>query len=45
MLEIDIPGRGNLQLNHFVCEVNGNLAIEGALIDGFSQKIESEVIF
>lgn len=39
MLEIDIPGRGNLQLNHLVCEVNGTLAIDGALIDGLSQKI------
>jgi len=39
MLEINIPGRGNLQLNHLVCDVNGTLAVDGVLIDGLSQKI------
>jgi soluble P-type ATPase len=39
MLEINIPGRGNLQLNHLVCDVNGTLAVDGILIDGISHKI------
>ncbi len=41
MLEINIPGRGNLQLNHLVCDVNGTLAVDGVLIEGLSQKIAS----
>lgn len=39
MLEINIPGRGNLQFNHLVCDVNGTLAVDGLLIDGLSRKI------
>ena len=39
MLEINIPGRGNLLLNHLVCDVNGTLAVDGVLIDGLTQKI------
>jgi len=39
MLEINIPGRGNLQLSHLVCDVNGTLAVDGVLIDGLAQKI------
>lgn len=39
MLEIHIPGRGNLQLNHLVCDVNGTLAVDGVLTDGLTQKI------
>jgi soluble P-type ATPase len=39
MLEINIPGRGNLQLNHLVCDVNGTLAVDGVLIDGLTEKI------
>ena len=39
MLEINIPGRGNLQLNHLVCDVNGTLAVDGVLIEGLTQKI------
>jgi soluble P-type ATPase len=39
MLEINIPGHGNLQLNHLVSDVNGTLAVDGVLMDGLSQKI------
>lgn len=39
MLEINIPGRGNFQLKHLVCDVNGTLAVDGVLIDGLTQKI------
>jgi P-type E1-E2 ATPase len=34
MIELNIPGRGVLQLDHLVCDVNGTLAVDGSLIDG-----------
>lgn len=34
MIELVIPGRGTLQLEHLVCDVNGTLALDGQLIDG-----------
>jgi len=34
MIELAIPGRGTLQLEHLVCDVNGTLAVDGQLIDG-----------
>lgn len=34
MIELNIPGRGIIQLDHLVCDVNGTLAVDGRLIDG-----------
>ena len=34
MIELNIPGRGTLQLEHLVCDVNGTLAMDGKLIEG-----------
>lgn len=34
MIELNIPGRGVLQLDHLVCDVNGTLAVDGTLING-----------
>lgn len=34
MIELNIPGRGVLQLDHLVCDVNGTLAVDGTLIEG-----------
>jgi P-type E1-E2 ATPase len=34
MIELSIPGRGVLQLDHLVCDVNGTLAVDGTLING-----------
>lgn len=34
MIELNIPGRGTLQLEHLVCDVNGTLALDGKLIEG-----------
>ena len=31
MIELNIPGRGQLELKHLVCDVNGTLAVE---VDG-----------
>lgn len=34
MIELNIPGRGLLQLQHLVCDVNGTLALDGRLLEG-----------
>jgi P-type E1-E2 ATPase len=34
MIELNIPGRGTIQLKHLVCDVNGTLAVDGQLYDG-----------
>jgi P-type E1-E2 ATPase len=31
MIELNIPGRGALQLDHLVCDVNGTLTVDGRL--------------
>jgi soluble P-type ATPase len=40
MLEIDIPGVGNLRLKHLICDYNGTLAVDGCLIDGVAQRLQ-----
>ncbi len=39
MVELTIPGYGNLQLKYAVFDVNGTLAVDGNLIDGVTEKI------
>jgi len=39
MIELTIPGRGVLNLEHLVMDVNGTLAIDGQLIEGVSRRI------
>jgi len=34
MIELNIPGRGLIELEHLVCDVNGTLAVDGQLLDG-----------
>ncbi len=41
MIELNIPGRGALRLQHLVSDVNGTLAIDGVLIDGLAKRIAS----
>lgn len=41
MIELNIPGRGILQLEHLVCDVNGTLALDGQLIDGVYRSINA----
>lgn len=36
MIELNIPGRGVLQLQHLVSDVNGTLALDGQLLDGLA---------
>jgi P-type E1-E2 ATPase len=37
MIELNIPGRGIIQLEHLVCDVNGTLAVDGQLVDGVAR--------
>lgn len=39
MIELNIPGRGILKIKHLVSDVNGTLAVDGALIEGVSERI------
>jgi P-type E1-E2 ATPase len=39
VIELDIPGRGSLRLQHLVLDVNGTLAVDGQLIDGVVEQI------
>ena len=34
LIELNIPGRGTIQLLHLVCDVNGTLAQDGQLLPG-----------
>lgn len=40
MIELFIPGRGTIKLNHLVCDVNGTIAVDGKLIDGVSRSLK-----
>ncbi len=39
MLELTIPGRGELRIQHLVTDVNGTLALDGILHDGLAKRI------
>ena len=39
MIEIKIPGRGIIQLEHLVSDVNGTLAIDGQLMEGVGRML------
>ncbi len=39
MIELTIPGRGELRLQHLVTDVNGTLAVDGQLLDGLVKRI------
>jgi P-type E1-E2 ATPase len=39
MIELNIPGRGLVQLHHLVCDVNGTLAVDGQLLEGVKQRL------
>ena len=38
MIELSIPGRGDLRLQHLVTDVNGTLAVDGKLIEGLAKR-------
>jgi len=39
MIEVDIPGFGELRLEHLVMDYNGTLACDGILIDGVGERL------
>lgn len=39
MIELSIPGRGDLTLRHIVFDVNGTLAVDGVLAPGVAERI------
>jgi P-type E1-E2 ATPase len=41
MIELNIPGRGTLRLEHLVCDVNGTLAVDGQLMEGLPRLIKA----
>ena len=41
MIELNIPGRGILQLEHLVSDVNGTLAIDGQLVENLPRLIRA----
>jgi len=41
MIELNIPGRGVVQLEHLVSDVNGTLAVDGRLTDGVARALLS----
>jgi P-type E1-E2 ATPase len=41
MIELSIPGRGIIRLEHLVCDVNGTLAVDGKLVEGVKGRINA----
>jgi len=41
MIELNIPGRGQYELEHLVCDVNGTLAVDGKLQDGVIRRLNT----
>lgn len=41
MIEIHIPGRGDLRLRHLTLDLNGTLALDGRLIDGVAERLSA----
>ena len=39
MIELSVPGRGDLRLQHLVTDVNGTLAVDGQLIEGLAKRL------
>jgi P-type E1-E2 ATPase len=39
MIELTIPGRGELLLQHLVLDVNGTLALDGTLLEGVARRL------
>ena len=41
MIELNIPGRGLIQLQHLVCDVNGTLTVDGQLPDNLKYRLNA----
>ncbi len=40
-MKIEIPGSGTLTLEHVLCDYNGTLAINGAVINGVAERLQA----
>jgi len=40
LVEIDIPGRGVYRFEHLVLDLNGTISLDGAIIEGISERLE-----
>lgn len=40
MIEINIPGRDTLHIEHLVLDYNGTIAVDGALIEGIQERLQ-----
>lgn len=41
MLQLDIPGRGKLELAHLVLDLNGTIALDGEVLPGVAERLAS----
>jgi soluble P-type ATPase len=41
MIELNIPGRGMIQLQHLVCDINGTLAVDGMLLESVKLQLSA----
>ncbi len=39
MIEVDLPGRGTLRIEHVVLDVNGTIAVDGQLVEGVAERL------
>ena len=39
-IDIAIPGMGNCEVEHFVLDLNGTIALDGRIIEGVGEKLE-----
>ena len=39
MIELNVPGRGNIQLKYLLMDVNGTLAVDGILLEGVARRV------
>jgi P-type E1-E2 ATPase len=39
MLQVDIPGRGTLELAHLVLDLNGTIALDGEVLPGVAERL------
>jgi P-type E1-E2 ATPase len=41
VIELSIPGHGEIRLKHLVTDVNGTLAVDGMLLEGLAKRISA----
>ena len=45
MIEINIPGRDILRIEHLVLDYNGTIAVDGALIEGIQERLQRLLLY